>query len=461
MAEIAPLQQDRVPPSTRQPLPVRIWRGVRDPLGFLQQLEAEFGDIVMLREGRFYAIFSPEYIRHVLQENNRNYQKGPKYRAALAPLMGNGLFTSEGQFWLRQRRLAQPAFHRRNLESLTSPAESSVDELLRDWNGRARRNEPAALREELTELTVRITLRSLFSADADAHLPTLVPAIHAVNDQMHLASVFLPVHLPKWVSTPGRRRFARAIATIDDFVYRVIAERRRKPADAVDLVSLLLAARDENTGEHMDDRQLRDELVTMLNAGHDTVTDAITWTLVLLAQHPEHRARARQEVQGVLNGRPPTAASMAEMPFLGRVFHESLRLYPPGWGFARTAIAEDRLDGFRIPAGSLVVMSPYVMHRSPRYWDHPRTFDPDRFLPERSESRPKFVYFPFGGGPRLCIGAGLASLEAPLIVASILQKIDFDLPAGGEVATSPRISLRPKGTVWLRLRPLAERLGTS
>jgi cytochrome P450 len=454
MADTAALPQGRVPPRARHPLAVRIWQGVRDPLAFLTGLEAEFGDIVMLRKGRTFAIFNPDYIRHVLQENHRNYQKGPKYRAALAPLMGNGLFTSEGQFWLRQRRLAQPAFHRRNLESLTDPVASSVAELIRDWTEKARRNEPAPLREDLTELTVRITLRNLFSADADAHLPTLVPAIHAANDNMHVAAVFLPVHLPKWISTPRRRRFARALATIDGFVYRVIAERRRRAGDAVDLVSLLVAARDEETGEHMDDRQLRDELVTMLNAGHDTVTDAITWTLALLAQHPEHRARARQEVEQVLNGQAPTAASMADMPFLGRVFHESLRLYPPGWGFARAAIADDDLGGFHIPAGSFLLISPYVTHRSPRYWDNPLTFDPDRFLPERSASRPKFVYFPFGGGPRLCIGAGLASLEAPLIVASILLKLDFDLAPGTQLAISPRISLRPQGTVHLRLRPL-------
>ena len=454
MAATTASQLDRVPPKPHQPLPIRIWQGLRDPLGLLQEFEAQFGDIVTLREGRSYAVFNPEFIGHILQENAPNYQKGPRYREALVPYMGNGLVTSEGQFWLRQRRLSQPAFHRHNLESLTRPLESSVAELLRDWEGKARAQQSVPLREDLTELTLRITLRNLFSADADAHLPALVPAIHAVNEQMRLTKVFLPVHLPKWIRTPGRVRFARALATIDEFVYRIIRERRKNPGDTVDLVSLLLAARDEDTGETMDDKQLRDELVTMLNAAHDTVTDSITWAIVLLAQHPEHRARAREEVRQVLNGRVPAPANVNGMPYLGRVFHEALRLYPPGWGFARTAIADDRFDGYRVPAGSFVVMSPYVMHRSPRYWDNPHVFDPDRFLPERAASRHRFVYFPFGGGQRQCIGAGLASLEAPMILASILQRVDLDLPAGTEVVASPRISLRPRDTVWLRLRPL-------
>lgn len=455
MAVIAPSQQDRVPPDSQQSFPVRMWRGFRDPLGFLQRVESEFKDIVTLRANRSYLVFNPDFVRHILQENAHNYQKGPRYRDVLMPFMGNGLLASDGAFWLRQRRLAQPAFHRRNLESLTRPVQSSVDDLLQQWEEQAQCHQPVPLREGLTTLTLRITLRNLFSADADAHLPTLVPAIHAVNEQIRMVKVFLPLHLPRWIRTPGRIRFARALATIDEFVYRIIRERRSHPGDAVDLVSLLLAARDEETGEAMDDKQLRDELVTMLNAAHDTVTDAMTWAIVLLAQHPEHRARAREEVGRVLNGRPPTAASVTDMPFLGRVFHEALRLYPPGWVIGRTAINDDRLNGYRIPAGALVMISPYVMHRSPRYWDHPEVFDPDRFLPERSESRPKFAFFPFGGGQRLCIGAGLALLEAPMILASILQRFDFDLPAGHQVAASPRISLKPRDTVWLRVRRMA------
>ncbi len=434
------------------PLSLRIWRGVRDPLHFLSSIEAKFGDIATLREGKSYAIFHPDYIRHVLQDNHPNYAKGPKYRAALSPLMGNGLFTSEGSFWLRQRRLAQGAFQHHHLENVSAPVVNCVSEMFASWSANAKQNKPVALREELTELTLRIAFRNLFGTDADIHLKTLVPAINTVNESINLASAFIPVHLPKWIPTPGRRRFQSALHTIDEFIYGLVKERRAHREQRTDLMGLLLQARDEESNAQMDDLQLRDELVTMLNAGHDTVTDSLVWTLIALAQHPEYRQQAQSEVRRVLGDKPPTPATIREMPFLARVFHESLRLNPPGWAFARTAAAEDRIGPHRIPAGGLVVMSPYVVHRSPRYWDRPEVFDPDRFLPQNSEGRRKFVYFPFGAGPRKCIGAGLVELEAPMILAAILQKFDFHLSPETVITAAPRISLRPKSTVWLHLR---------
>lgn len=441
-------------PVLEQPLPVRIWRGVNNPLRFLTELEQQFGDIVMLRKGRSLAVFHPDYIRHVLQDNHPNYQKGPRYRAALAPLMGNGLFTSEGSFWMRQRRLAQPAFQRHHLESFAGPAAQCAQDMLERWERKARDAQPVGVREELTELTLRIALKNLFGTDADRQLETLIPAINEVNDQIKLASAFLPIHLPKWVPTPKRRRFKAGISIIDEFIYRIISERRANPRDQDDLVALLLRSRDAQTGEQMDDVQLRDELVTMLNAGHDTVTDAIGWTMVLLAQNPEHRIRARAEVLQALGDQNPTPETLANMPYLARVFHESLRLHPPAWAFARTSINEDTIGSYRIPAGILVIVSPYVLHHSQRYWDRPHEFDPDRFLPEKSQARHKYAFLPFGTGPRKCIGAGLAAIEAPLVLAAILQRFDFELMSGGSVVPDPRISLRPKGTVWLKLRRL-------
>jgi cytochrome P450 len=258
------------------------------------------------------------------------------------------------------------------------------------------------------------------------------------------------------VPTPGRQRFARSLRTIDDFVYRIIAQRKAASDPGNDLVGLLIRARDPETGEGMDDLQLRDEIVTMLNAGHDTVTDAIVWTLVLLAANQDVQARAREEVQRVAGSESPTVASLNGMEFLGRVFRETLRVRPPAWGFGRTAIHPDSIGGYTIPAGSLVLISPYVTHRSPRFWDRPLVFDPDRFLPEASAGRPKFAYFPFGSGPRMCIGANLAMMEAPLVVAALLQRFAFELPPGTTVEASPRISLRPKGRVPMRLRALGQ-----
>jgi cytochrome P450 len=442
------------PPATPTPLVVRIWRGLRDPLGFLTDLERRFGDIVTLRSGRSYAVFHPDYVKHVLQDHHANYEKGEKYRAALTPLMGNGLFTSEGAFWLRQRRIAQGAFQRTQLPAFGEHIIASVSDTVPRWEQKARAGEPVALREEITELTLRATLRMLFGVDAQAHMPALVAAVHEVNDEIRFGRTFLPVHLPEWVPTPGRRRFSRSLRVIDDFVYRIIAQRLAAEDPGTDLVGLLIRARDPETGERMDDRQLRDEVVTMLNAGHDTVTDAVVWSLVLLASNPEARERARAEVLQAAGPAWPTAASLNAMEFLGRAFRETLRLYPPAWGFARSALNADTIGGYTIPAGGLVIVSPYVMHRSPRLWDRPEVFDPDRFLPAASAARPKFAYFPFGSGPRMCIGAGLAAMEAPLIVAALLQRFDFTLPPGTAVGVSPRLSLRPKGTVPLQLRLL-------
>jgi cytochrome P450 len=441
------------PPEPPESLLVRIWRGARDPLAFLTDLEQRFGDIVTLRTGRTYAVFHPDYVKHVLQDNHTNYRKGEKYRSVLVPLMGNGLFTSDGAFWLRQRRIAQGAFHRSHLPGFASAIQHCVADFLPEWERKARSGELVALREEITALTLRATLRMLFGVDATTQMPALVAAVHGVHNEIHPGRAFVPIRLD-WITTPGQRRFARALRVIDEFVYRVIAQRKAAADPGSDLIGLLMAARDPETGEAMDDVQLRDELVTMLNAGHDTVTDAIVWTLTQLALNPEARARARDEVRRVAGSAPPSAEALDQMEYLGRVFRETLRLCPPAWGFGRTAIGPDVIGGYAIPAGSTVLISPWVVHRSPRFWPDPLRFDPDRFLPDASAGRAKLAYFPFGAGPRMCIGANLASMEAPLILAAILQRFDFDIPDGTPLTFSPRISLRPAGTVPLRLRLL-------
>lgn len=440
------------PPVLPMPLAGRIWRGLRDPLGFLVSLEAQYGDIVTLRRGRSYAIFQPDHVKHVLQDHYANYEKGEKYRAALSPLMGHGLFTSEGAFWLRQRRIAQGAFQKTQLPIFGEHVLACVADTIVEWERKARAGEPVPLREALTGLTLRATLRMLFGVDAQAEMPALVAAVHAVNDEIRFGRLFLPVRLPAWVPTPGRRRFARSLGTIDAFVHRIIRQRRAAADPGTDLAGLLIRAQDPETGERMDDRQLRDEVVTMLNAGHDTVTDATVWTLVLLALHPEVQARVRDEVERTAGAEGPRVDALPAMDLLGRVFREALRLYPPAWGFARTAIEPDRFGPYTVPAGGLVIMSPYVMHRSPRLWDRPEVFDPDRFLPAASAARPKFAYLPFGSGPRMCIGANLAMMEAPLIVASLVRRFDLSLPPDTNLEASPRISLRPKASIWLHAR---------
>jgi cytochrome P450 len=440
------------PPRTPGLRFLKILRVIRDPLGFLTNLEAQAGDIVMLRRGFSYAVFHPDYVKQVLQDHHLTYEKGKRYRAALQPIMGNGLFTSEGPFWLRQRRLAQIAFQRARMATFDEPMLDCLSDLMSQWAVKAERGEPVNLRDDLTALTLRITLRILFSTDADRHMAALIEAVQGIHQDVRFGEQFLPFHLPKWVPTPKHRRFARGIRVTDQFVYDVIAERRAATDPGSDLVGLLLQAKDEKTGESMSDLQLRDELVTFLNAGHDTVTDAVLWTLVLLAKHPEAREGVRQEISSAVGDRTLSGEALKDMPYLGRVFHEALRLYPSAWVFARVTMKDDRFGKYHVPAGSMVVLSPYVTQRSPRFWDQPESFRPDRFLPDATASRPRFAYFPFGGGPRQCIGAGMAMIEAPLILASIVQRFDFDLARRDEVIPDPRLSLRPKGTVWLRLK---------
>ena len=441
------------PPLSAEHRYISIWRGIRDPIGLLTGLEAKYGGIVTLRQGVSYAVFHPDFIKHVLQDNHPNYEKGARYRAALTPFMGNGLFTSEGAFWLRQRRLAQIAFQRIRTGAFDQPMRECVSQLLDRWAVNARSGEPVSLREDLTDATLRITLRILFSTDADREMAALLDAVQGVNQDLRLGAQFLPFHLPKWVPTPKRVRFANAIKVIDNFTYKVIESRRGERDEGSDLVGLLVQARDEATGESMDNRQVRDEMVTFLNAGHDTVTDAVLWALILLARNPGAKERTCREIAATAGSGPLTGEALHNMPYLGRVFHETLRLYPAGWAFARNAIEQDRFGKYRIPAGAMVVLSPYVTHHSPRFWDRPEVFDPDRFLPDAAASRPRFAYFPFGGGPRQCIGMGVALMEAPLILASILQRFDFELVNAEGVKPSPRISLRPDRLVRLRLIP--------
>jgi len=442
------------PPQFIEPRFVKIWRGITDPIGLLTSLEARFGDIVAMRQGVSYAVFHPEYVKRVLQDNHPNYEKGQRYRDTLGPIMGNGLFTSEGPFWLRQRRLAQIAFQRARMAAFDAPMVECMSDMLDQWAVKARRGEPVSLRDDLTAVTLRITLRILFSTNADRHMAALIDAVQGIHQDLRFGMQFLPFHLPKWIPTPKRLRFTRSLGVIDDFVYGAIAERRSAADAGSDLVGLLLQAQDEKTGERMSDLQLRDELVTFLNAGHDTVTDGVLWTLILLAKNPEAKERVRQEITGAVGAGPLSGEALTHMPYLGRVFHESLRLYPSAWAFARTAIEADRFGKYVIPAGAMVAISPYVTQRSPRFWDRPEVFNPDRFLPAEAGSRLRFAYFPFGGGPRQCIGAGMAMIEAPLILASIVQRFDFELASSGDVVPDPRLSLRPRGTVWLRLRQI-------
>jgi cytochrome P450 len=402
----------------------------------------DFGGVVYFKIGprRGFLVSNPDDVRHVLQDNARNYHKSPLYDK-LRMFLGNGLLTSEDDFWLRQRRIAQPAFHRQKLAGLARVMADAARDAAERWLPLAESGRPVDVDEEMMRLTRNVVVRALLGADLGPFTSTIDPAWTVINE--HIGESFWSLGFDT-LPTPKYRRFKAARAILRGAVDHVIAERRRTGADGDDLLSMLMAARDEETGEAMTDEQLRVEVTTFLLAGQETTSLALTWTWYLLSQHPQVRQRLEDEIDAVLGGRPPDYMDLANLPYLRMVVDESMRLYPPAWGFSRQAMSDDQLGGFRLPRGWLAFVIPYVLHRLPAFWRDPDVFDPERFLPERSADRPKFAYIPFGAGPRQCIGNQFALIETQLTVATFAQAYRLRLQPGHRVDPWPLITLRPR-----------------
>lgn len=421
----------------------------RDPLGFMRAVTREYGDIVHLGQ-RWYLIPGPQYLKHVLQDHSRNYRKGDNIRP-LKLLTGEGLLTSDGDFWLRQRRMAQPAFHHQRIATMATKITDCTADLLQRWQPLAERGAPLDVADDMMRLTMQIIGLSLFSVDvssqADLVGRALIETLHYINRRA-TSLIQLPHSLP----TPGTLRFRRALQQLDSVVLGMIEGRRRSGEDAGDLLSMLLQARDAETGQGMTDRQLRDEVMNIFLAGHDTTGLVLSWTWYLLAQHPAVERRLHAELRAVLAGRTPTVADLPDLPYTQMVIQESMRLYPPAWMTSRTPLKPDRLGPYDIPAGATILVSPYATHHHPGLWDDPARFDPDRFAPDAVE-RPKFAYFPFGGGPRLCIGNHLALMEMQLAVAMIAQQYQLRLVPGHPIEMEPLTTLRPRYGVRMTIQP--------
>lgn len=426
-----------------------------DAPGFLLRRRAELGDVFSFRIGPRRRLFvaHPDAIERVLVGNNANYRKHSVYRK-LRPLLGDGLLTSDGQRWLRQRRLIQPVFHRRRIAAFGEAMTASTRALLGGrWARAAEEGRPLDVAAEMMRLTLTIVGRTLFSADVSGDAETVGRALsvslrHA-NGRMRAL-----VDLPERVPTPANRRFLRSRRALDALVYGLIAERRRQGLATApnDLLTLLLEAGDGAEGaERMSDRQIRDEAMTLFLAGHETTANALAWAFLLLARHPAERRRLEAELDGVLGGRVPTAEDLGDLQRTERVVKEAMRLYPPAWAIGRRSLTGDVLGGYAVPGGTDVLISAYVTHRHPELWEDPEGFDPDRFLPERSADRHRFAYLPFGGGPRQCIGNGFAMMEATLVLATVAQRYRLALVPGSEVALEPTVTLRPRHGLPMRL----------
>jgi cytochrome P450 len=430
---------------------LQVWS---DPLDLLATGVRRFGDTVMFRFGpyRYVLVHKPSDVRHVLLGNHDNYTKSINYQG-IKLLLGEGLLTSEGSFWRRQRKLAQPAFHHRHLVSFADTMSRCTEETLERWERRGL-DRIVDVHDEMMRLTFRIVGLTLTSTDlereARAMGEALTVALRFGND--YAESI---VKLPLWLPTPNNVRFLRAKGALDATILGIIRERRASGEDIPDLLSTLMHATDEpgagQNPERMTDDQLRDELMTMVLAGHETTANALTFTFYLLSRHPEVARRVEAEVDEVLAGRAPTFADLDRLTYTGWVIDEALRLYPPAWIFERQAIEADELDGYHVPAGTIVAVCPWTLHRHPAYWDNPEGFDPERF--SDSEGRDRYTYMPFGGGPRMCIGNAFAKMEAKIVLASLLRRVHFELVPGTTLALEPSITLRPRGGLPMRLLP--------
>lgn len=418
------------------------WELTRDRLAFLDHL-ASFGGVARFRmfHIEIFHLSEPEAIQHVLQDNARNYVKG-KLFDPMRSLVGNGLFLSDGDFWLRQRRMMQPAFHQRRLATLVDGMVDETRLAMDRWAELAARGQVINMADETTALAMRVVTRALFSTGLSGGEKRLADAITTLIDE--IAFRFdMPFYPPLSFPTPRNLHTRAAVQAVDDEVFAIINRRRSTPEIKDDLLAMLMEARDEKDGKGMNDRQLRDEVLIMFAAGHETTANAMAWAFFEIQRRPDVLGRLRAELDEVLCGRTPTAADLPRLVYARMIVEEALRLYPPVFITNRQALKDDNIGGYAIPAGALISVSPYSIQRDPRFWANPHTFDPEHFSPQSTARRPRFAYFPFGGGPRQCIGKDFALYEAVVVLAMAAQRFDWSLAQAEEVRPEVRVTYRP------------------
>ena len=422
----------------------------RDPLRFLTNLSRSYGDVAHFGLGSqsFFLLSHPDYIKDVLVTHNTSFMKGRGLQRAKR-LLGEGLLTSENPLHQRQRRLAQPAFHKQRIASYAS---LMVDYARRHQHERWQDGQTLNMSQEMMHLTLAIVGKTLFDTDTEREAEEVRSALSST--MVSFTRLMMPfAELLDRLPLPSTRRFLQARARLDAIIYRMIDERRKSGADRGDLLSMLIMSQDdEGDGRGMTDEQLRDEAMTIFLAGHETTANALTWTWYLLSQHPEVEKRLHEELDAVLEERPPTFEDLPRLRYTEMVLAEAMRLYPPAWVLGRRALKDYEVGGYHVPARSIVIMSQYVTHRDERYFPDPLRFDPERWTPEAKEARPQFSYFPFGGGPRRCIGEGFAWMEGILVIAALAQSWHMKLVPGHPVELHPVVTLRPKHGMQMTLQ---------
>jgi len=420
----------------------------RDPLGFLMSNAEEYGDIVRIMFGKWYGfqLNHPDDVQQVLLKQAHKFHKASIYKSTLAEYLGNGLLISDGDFWRRQRHLAQPAFHTKRIHAYAELMTGFTSQMLDGWKDGQTRN----IADDMMKLTLYIVAKTLFDVDVSKESEKIAEALEVLLISVIEQSKVI-VRLPSWIPTPARHRKRWSINTLHEVTMNIIQERRASGEDKGDLLSMLLLAKNDDN-EGMTDVQVRDESLTIFLAGHETTANAMTWTFYLLSQHPDIEARLLEEVQRVLNGRAPTLADLAQLTYTEQVIKESMRLYPPAWSFARSAREDFEVGDYLLPKYSTIVMIPYVIHRDARWFEDPEAFNPERFSAENEPNIPKYAYLPFGGGARVCIGNSFAMMEAKIILSSIVQRYRLLLATNEPIVPEPLVTLRPQHGMPMTLR---------
>jgi cytochrome P450 len=430
----------------------------RSQIRTYERVMREHGDVVRLVVGppglRFalYCVFHPDGVKAVLTGSRDGYSKGNRFYKQIAEAFGSGLLTSEGQLWQRQRRLIQPLFTRKQIAAYSDLMAEETTAVAQRWEARAHNGGGVDANAEMVRLTLRVVGRAIFGDDVERAGDVLDSSFPVLNRHTFRRAMS-PLASPASWPTPDNRRAARARRALYGIVDELIARREQSGTDGDDLLSRLLQARDPDTGEAMDLQQVRDEALIFLLAGHETTSTALTFTLHLLGRHPTEQQLVHDEIDAVLDGRVPSVDDAPALQRTAMAIKEAMRLYPPAYALGRLVERPQEIGGYAIPAGSFVAVSQFATHRHPRFWDEPEAFDPGRFTPERETTRHPYAYFPFGGGPRACIGSHFAMLEATIAVAVLLQRFRVESQLQDVPLDTEGITLRPEGPVPIRLTP--------
>jgi cytochrome P450 len=444
-------QPKRIPLTKGLPLVGSLPQLIKNPFGYLKQARETYGDIYNLNLGisKMLIVNHPRQMQHILVDNAQNYRKGGAMWDAVRAMLGNGLVVSEGSFWLRQRRMMNPQFHRQRLAALNDLMVSAIDEALTTWEKSANGSD-FNVASAFSELTMKVITRTLFGTGLSTEEMDRVSK--AMNYALtYIIQAIVLNSLPSWMPAPGKKEFEQSIKQIDETVYRIIADSRKDNGESNHLMAMLLDMVDDETGEGMTDQQLRDEVTTLFLAGYETTSIALAWAWDLLTHHTDVMEKLQDEVDDVLGDRLPTFADLMKLPYSRMIIQETLRIRPAAWQLPRTAVEDDEIDGYQIPAGTTITGLIYMCHYHPEEWDNPEVFDPERFQPDKSEKRHKFAYMPFGAGQRKCIGMDFALMEGQLALAMVTQR--YKLTKATEKLAEPQLSttLRPKGGVIVKL----------